>query len=364
MTAVSIPVDERSSADTSRGDDAILANRNRILSCVAPTELAAATSVPVPPAPAVPAVDEQDVLEEEPTQSLPGTDPDAGGRPRKAVPAPDFFQVRTPEDDDLLNNGDDDGDEWPAKPPPAAPAPGWKDELATRAKSVSWKSPKTIAILVGTSVVGIVAVLLIVLAVLPKSGPPALEISKKDDGPAQSNKPMAPPPIADGPIKVLSAGEPCKSGGTDPMKAFDGLLETAWTCKVPYGLGKVVPAGLGGPFWVTKVGLVPGYSKVESVPGGGNKDLWNEYSTICAVRWLFDGDQDGGGTILKTGSTRDYVWLTLPKPRLTNTVRMVVTCITPPPSQDGMLKDPTSVPTFATSEIQIVGHPASPNSTG
>lgn len=364
MTAVSIPVDERSGADTGRVEDPILSNRARILSSLAPTEPDVAPPVPRTPAPPLPESDDEvDALEEEPTRVMPGMDPDAGAPRRKAVPAPDFFQMRTPEDDDLLNADDEDGDEWPAKPAPAAPAPGWKDEFASRAKSVSWKSPKTIAILAGVAVVLIVVVLLIVLAVLPKSGPPPLEISKKEDSPSQPNKPVA-PPIADGPIKVKSAGEPCKSGGTDPMKAFDGSLDTAWTCKVPYGLGKVVPATLDGPSWVTKVEIVPGYSKIESIPGGGSKDLWNEYSTICAVRWLFDGDPDGGGVILKTGNTRDYVPLTLPKPRLTNTVRMVVTCITPPPSQDGMLKDPTSVPTFATSEIRITGHPASPNSAG
>lgn len=364
MTAVSIPVDERSGSPTDRGQDPILANRSRILSFLAPSEPAVVPAAHDPIAPPAPVDDYQDEApKQEPTRVLPA-DPDAGARPPKAVPAPDFFQHRTPEDDDLLTADDDGGDEWPAKPATAAPAPGWKDNLASRVKAVSWKSPKTIAILVGISVVVIVVILLCVLAVLSKSGPAPLEISKKEDSPSQPNKPVAPPPIADGPIKVKSAGEPCKSGGTDPMKAFDGSLDTAWTCKVPYGLGKVLPATLDGPTWVTKVAIVPGYSKIESTPGGGSKDLWNEYSTICAVRFLFDGDTDGGGVILKTGNTRDYVPLTLPKPRLTNTVRMVVTCITPPPSQDGMLKDPTSVPTFATSEIQIVGHPASPNSTG
>ncbi len=67
---------------------------------------------------------------------------------------------------------------------------------------------------------------------------------------------------------------------------FDGDPETAWRTDGD-GIGETITLEIaGGPVYVTEVGLIPGYAKVDPVDG---TDRFTENRRVEAAEWAFDG---------------------------------------------------------------------------
>ena len=329
-------------AGTPPPTDVFIAHRRRILAASAPAAVqpdaapAPQGTAPTPPAD-VPPLDDSFGVDDDQDYSS-----DA---------SPGFLQFPSDEDlDDDLADDDNDND----APPPAAPSAPPKPNLRQRIRDINWKSPK---VLIGAlAALVLVAVMIIVFKPGP-SAPPPLTISS-----APPPAPAPPPAIpVDQPIKVESADARCPAGGSPAINAFDGSNDTAWTCKMAYGPGQILTISLGDVYVISKVTIIPGFNKI-----GSSGDEWNKYQTITKVRWLF-GDYspakpctlDNNCLEQNTNNTRDVVAAAVIPNKKTRTVRMVILKTTPPPSDTPILTDPTAgTDSFATSEIQVWGHPA------
>ncbi|WP_158240366.1 discoidin domain-containing protein [Mycobacterium hubeiense] len=322
--------------------DVFLACRRRILAAVAPGPAAAADGPPEPPhAPVEPDTAFEDAAPD--SAEVDDFDDDYAANPAG------FLQFPSADDlnDDPLDDDEDDDELQPA------PLPTRDRSLKQRARDIEWRSPKVI--IGALSAVVLFAVLVIVLK--PEPAPPTLTINS---APPPTSAPPPPVPV-DQPIKIESATSKCPAGSAEETNAFDGQNATAWTCKMTYGPGQILTIDLGDVYVISKVTIIPGFHKVSS-----SGDEWDKYQTITRVRWLF-GDYspakpctlDNNCLEQNTNNTREVVPTAVIPNKKSSTVKLVVLQTTPPPSQSGLLPDPNGgADSFATSEIQIWGHPA------
>ena len=76
----------------------------------------------------------------------------------------------------------------------------------------------------------------------------------------------------------------------EPGNAIDGDITTTWRTPGP-GSGERLTLTLPGPTSITRVGLVPGYAKIDEADG---TDRFTQNRRIRSVRWLF---ADGTGVV-------------------------------------------------------------------
>lgn len=321
--------------------DAFLARRKQILSTLAPSAVDVsgdtehAPSLPPEPSPA------DEPLEDD------GFDSSAG-----------YLQFPSDEDleDDLAADEDNDEDDLEEEQP-ARREPRRAASLLQRVRHLDWKSPKVL--ISGMAIVVAIMVLVIVFKPRPDPTPPLVINAAPQTTPPAA----APPKPADAPIKIEKAEARCPRGGQDANNAFDGHMETAWVCKMPYGPGQRLVIHLGKTYVVVKLTIVPGFNKFSA-----DGDEWTKYHTVTKVRWLFGPyDQTKPCTLdnncmdTNTSNTRDVVPVPVVPSKTTDTITMLVLQTTPPPSAGGILTgDPSSQDdSFAVSEIQVIGHVAS-----
>ncbi len=106
----------------------------------------------------------------------------------------------------------------------------------------------------------------------------------------------------------------------------DGVNSTAWRVDGD-GVGQTITLQLAQPVYVTEVGLIPGYDKVDPVDG---TDRFYENRRVRAVRWTFDG---GVSVDQAFADTRD-LQVTQVSPTLTRTVRVTILETTSPGGRD------------------------------
>lgn len=324
--------------------DVFLARRKQILSTLAPSapDLTAgserAPSLPPEPSPTDEPFDDDDA--------------EAGFNSSTG-----YFQFPSDEDlEDGLDDDDEDQDE--DDHPPAPRQPTRSGQLLQRARHLDWKSPKVL--ISGAAL--LLAVMVLVIMFKPRPNPtPPLVINA---APEETTTPAAAPPKpVDAQIKIDKAEARCPRGGADANMAFDGHMETAWKCPMPYGPGQRLVIHLGNTYVVSKLTIVPGFQKISA-----DGDEWTKYHTVTKVRWLFGPyDQTKPCTLdnncldTNTENAREPVPVPVQPNKTTDTITMVVLQTTPPPSAGGILSgDSTSqADSLAVSEIQVIGHVAS-----
>lgn len=340
-------VDELADADISRGDnEPIVAHRALVLSLMAPQAVQSAAASVRAPAPATPAPSAAATARPEPSRYIEDTRPGAAPRAR-AVSTPDYLQFKT--DDDVLDEAEPQKPEPEILTTPSGPT-GWRKY---------WEKFKALSTVKKAGVIfGVCVVLLIAYALLkPKPTAPPLQITQAPSGTPPPA--AAPPALANGKLKFVSAGPACKPGGTDPRLAIDGHNDTAWTCKAQFGLGQELTLELESASWVNQVGLIPGFLKVDK-----DADQWSKYSTVTKVLVQFDGDTGNEGITIETANAKKMVPMPINPPRLTKTIRITIKKVTDPPADPGTILAPGSegnkARVFAISEIEAFGHPATP----
>jgi hypothetical protein len=97
-----------------------------------------------------------------------------------------------------------------------------------------------------------------------------------------------------GPVNPLSVTATCQAPpGVDaannpvtyePERTLDGRPDTAWRCEGS-ATGVRLVYELPMPMWITSVGLIPGYAKVDPTDG---TDRFLDNYTVTAVEWQFD----------------------------------------------------------------------------
>jgi hypothetical protein len=331
--------------------DVFVARRKQILATIAPAEAGLGDAVslsamPVDDAPAE--LTHHDPLDDD------GYPPESSSAGFLQFPSGEDLDDLT--DDDGFNDDDDedDDDDEGGRAPRRTPAMARRRRLPQRLRDVDWKSPKVIIGALAALV--LIAVLVIVLKPSPGPAPP-LTISSAPP-PTAAGPPPAP---MDRPIKIDSATSKCPAGSSEEANAFDGQVDTAWTCKMPYGPGQILTINLGDVNVVSKVSIVPGFNKISA-----SGDEWNKYQTVTKVRWLFGDYSPSKPCVLdnncleqSTDNTRDVVSAPVVPNRKVSTIKLVILKTTPPPTDSGVLVDPSAATdSFAVSEIQIIGHPA------
>jgi hypothetical protein len=120
----------------------------------------------------------------------------------------------------------------------------------------------------------------------PTTAPPA--------GPTTTTPPTA-PPSTNAPVETVlvpvgveatSSLEPSARATYGPTLAFDGRADTAW-CVKEDGTGQSLTIELRGAPTVTRVGLVPGYDKIDPV---GRIDRWTQNRRVTAAVWSFTSE--------------------------------------------------------------------------
>lgn len=340
-------VDELADADISRGDnEPIVAHRALVLSLMAPQAVQPAAASVRAPAPATPPPAAA-AARPEPSPYIEGTRPSAAPRAR-AVSTPDYLQFKT--DDDVLDEAEPQKAEPEIMTTPTGPT-GWRKFLE-KLKALS--TVKKAGVIFG---ICMTLVVIWALFIKPKPTAPPLQITQAPAGPPPPA--AAPPAPANGKLKFVSAGPACKPGGTDPRLAIDGHNDTAWTCKATFGLGQELTLELESASWVSQVGLIPGFLKVDK-----DADQWSKYSTVTKVLVQFDGDTGNEGITMETANAKKMVPMPINPPRLTKTIRITIKKVTDPPADPGTILAPGSegnkARVFAISEIEALGHPATP----
>lgn len=122
--------------------------------------------------------------------------------------------------------------------------------------------------------------------------------------------------------------------------AVDGVNSTAWRVEGD-GVGQTISVQFDRPTYVTEVGLIPGYDKVDPVDG---TDRFYENRRVRSVRWEFDG----GATQGQAFSDDRRIQVTQVAAVLTTRVRLVIQETTAPGGRDFT----------AISEIVVRGVPA------
>ena len=134
----------------------------------------------------------------------------------------------------------------------------------------------------------------------PTTRPPAVTTRPTDATTAPPTEPpitAAPtaPPTTSAPVETVlvplgvqatSWLEPSARATYGPMLAFDGRNDTAW-CVKGDGSGESLTIELRGVPTVTRVGLVPGYDKIDPV---GRVDRWTQNRRVTALVWSFTSE--------------------------------------------------------------------------
>lgn len=335
--------DPQSVTDDSPQFDVFLARRQQILSTLAPSTRDVTTGSERPPTlPLEPSPADEPIDEDGPETEF---DSSAG-----------YFQF--PSDEDLEDGLDDDDENQHEDDHPPAPRQLTRSgHLIQRARHLNWKSPRVL--ISAAALLLAVMVLVIVFKPRPNSTPPLVINAAPETTPPA----VAPPKPVDAPLKIDKAEARCPRGGADANNAFDGHMETAWRCQMPYGPGQRLVIHLGNTSVVSKLTIVPGFQKFSA-----DGDEWTKYHTVTKVRWLFGPyDQtkpcnlDNNCLDTNTENARQPVPVPVQPNKTTDTITMLVLQTTPPPSAGGILSgDSTSqADTFAVSEIQVIGHVAS-----
>lgn len=327
--------------------DVFVAHRKQILAAIAPID----TVDPAPPAPPeMPPAPEVSSAGAEATPD--GALDDSEGYPAEtSKSAGGYLQFPSADDDDDDDElDDDDDDEAPQRAQTTARHPLSPQRL----RDIDWKSPK---VLIGTLAAVVLIVVLIIVFYPSPSPPPPLTITP---APPKTSAGPAPAPV-DGPIKIESATSKCPAGSSAEAYAFDGANDTAWKCKTPYGPGQILTINLGDVYVVSGASILPGFNKMSE-----SGDEWNKYQTVTKVRWLFGEysptkpcNLDNNCLEQNTDNARDVVSVPVIPNKKVSTIKMVILKTTPPPSDSGLLTNPSDqAESFAISEIQIIGHPA------
>jgi hypothetical protein len=118
--------------------------------------------------------------------------------------------------------------------------------------------------------------------------------SPSESAPAGESSGSSQREYAVGPVSPLSVTATCQAQpGTDaannpvtyePQRTLDGRPETAWRCEGS-AIGARLVFELPQPMWITSVGLIPGYAKIDPTDG---TDRFLDNYTVTAVEWQFD----------------------------------------------------------------------------
>ena len=109
----------------------------------------------------------------------------------------------------------------------------------------------------------------------------------------------------------------------DRFHLVDGRDDTAWMATGD-GTGASVRIVFAEPTFVSEVGLVPGYTKVDPCTG---VDRFHQMRRVTGVRWQFD---DGNVLDQNPDPKPDLQTIALPHPTWTTTVTLTVTSTTEP----------------------------------
>jgi hypothetical protein len=105
-----------------------------------------------------------------------------------------------------------------------------------------------------------------------------------------------------------------------PEFAVDGDPQTGWQCQGD-GAGETLELDLGGAARVTRVGLIPGYAKVDPHDG---REWYPLFRRLTEVRWHFDSGEPVSQQLDPDPEVRDLQTLELPEPRETSSLRLEV----------------------------------------
>lgn len=105
-----------------------------------------------------------------------------------------------------------------------------------------------------------------------------------------------------------------------PEHAVDGDPQTGWQCQGD-GAGETLELDLGGTAKVTRVGLIPGYAKVDPHDG---REWYPLFRRLTEVRWHFDSGDPVSQQLDPDPELRDLQTLELPEPRETGSVRLEI----------------------------------------
>lgn len=157
---------------------------------------------------------------------------------------------------------------------------------------------RVVAVVAAAAVAGVLVALL-VLPVLglslfgrtevitgPTGGPSTTVATPPSTPVAPPTGPRA-PASASASATCVSANSQDASGATvgyGAGNAIDGLTDTAWRCDGD-GVGAQLRIDLGRTLQVTRVGLLPGYAKLDPVDG---TDRFRQNRRVTSVRYTFD----------------------------------------------------------------------------
>jgi hypothetical protein len=164
-----------------------------------------------------------------------------------------------------------------------------------------------------------------------------------------SATPEASPGTDTVPVPLVATGADCSYppsvDGNDqpvsyePAKAVDGDPTTAWRC--PGAGGHTIQLAPGQKGYVTDLGLVPGYAKVDPATG---VDRFLDNHTVTQVVWRID---DGGSVVQVVQDIRDprpqLTWVHLSRPLALTSLSLTVTGTGNP----GSRQDSTPISTVA-----------------
>jgi hypothetical protein len=105
-----------------------------------------------------------------------------------------------------------------------------------------------------------------------------------------------------------------------PEYAVDGDTQTGWQCPGD-GAGETLELDLGGAARVTRVGLIPGYAKVDPHDG---REWYALFRRLTEVRWHFDSGDPVSQQLDPDPEVRELQTLELPEPRETSSLRLEV----------------------------------------
>lgn len=150
---------------------------------------------------------------------------------------------------------------------------------------------RVVAVVAAAAVAGV----LVALLVLPVLGLSLFGRTEVINGPTGGpSTPVAPPPTGTRAPASASASATCVSPNSQDASgatvgygagnAIDGLTDTAWRCDGD-GVGAQLRIDLGRTLQVTRVGLLPGYAKLDPVDG---TDRFRQNRRVTSVRYTFD----------------------------------------------------------------------------
>jgi hypothetical protein len=105
-----------------------------------------------------------------------------------------------------------------------------------------------------------------------------------------------------------------------PDYAVDGDDQTGWQCPGD-GAGQTLELDLGGTAAVTRVGLVPGYTKQDPHDG---REWYPLFRRLTEVRWHFDSGDPMIQELDPDPERRDLQVLDLPEPRESSTLTLEI----------------------------------------